>query len=220
MTEFLAKDDSQKHLKTRLRRLYAQAYYSTSVSLSNATEEKDPAAKVTMHIADRVSRTEGLRKRIVGFKLEHHNMPGNALINKANTILVTGVVRWIAWIICISRASEHREEPEIKGLRVTADGLLTQDVVKDLVTSVCGELLWDYALRRRGLAMDISGLMTFEAHNDWHDMLKDFPENPACRLQAHQLVTDQGGRPSSVGLRRREMRGWHQGHARANLHQL
>ena len=111
MTEFLAKDDSQKHLKTRLRRLYAQAYYSTSVSLSNATEEKDPAAKVTMHIADRVSRTEGLRKRIVGFKFEHHNMPGNALINKANTILVTGVVRWIAWIICISRASKIGRSP-------------------------------------------------------------------------------------------------------------
>lgn len=124
MKDLLKTDDTQKHLKSRLRRLYAQAYYATSTAMASAAEEKDPGTKIVMHSADRVQRTEALRKRIQGFKLEHHNMPGSSLVDKLNTILVKGAVRYVAWNVCISRAQEIRDEPEIKGLRISPDGLL------------------------------------------------------------------------------------------------
>ena len=110
---------------------------------------------------------------MVGFKLEHHNLPSNGLIDKANTILVKGVVKYMAWLYCTSRTQENRHEPELKGLRLTAEGLLTQDVDKEQQTNINGEMLWDYALRRRSLACDIAGLMMFESGNAWHEDLKE-----------------------------------------------
>ena len=172
LVEILAKDGSQKMLKTRLRRLYAKAYYTTSSTMSNDPESA-PATTLAMHKADRVSRTEALRKRIVGFKMEHHNLPSNALIDRANTILVKGVVKYMQWMYCTSRAQENRHEPELKGLRLTPEGLLTQDVEKDQQTNINGEMLWDYALRRRSLSCDIGGLMFFESGNSWQEVMKD-----------------------------------------------
>ena len=167
----LDKDGSQKKLKSRLRRLYAKAYYSTSSTMSNEPETST-VTTIVMHKTDRVSRTESLRKRIVGFKLEGHNLPANVLIDKANTILMKGVVKYMGWTICISRSQENKHEPEVKGLRLTANGSLTQDVAKDLETNINGEMLWDYAMRRRSLACDVGALMTFESGNAWHEDLK------------------------------------------------
>ena len=168
----LAKDGSQRKLKARLRRLFAQSYFSTSSAMSNEPEAS-PATTIVMHKSDRVSRTEALRQRIVGFKLEHLNLPSNSLIDKANTILVKGVVKIMAWIICTSRQQENKHEPEVKGLRITAEGGLVQDVAKELQTEIRGEMLWDYAIRRRSLACDISGLMKFESGNSWHEDMKE-----------------------------------------------
>ena len=64
------------------------------------------------------------------------------------------------------------QEPEVKGLRLTPDGLLLQDVAKDTVTDISGELLFDYALRRRALAAEIAGLCSFKTMNTWHETLK------------------------------------------------
>ena len=75
LVETLAKDGSQKMLKSRLRRLYAKAYYSTSTTMSN-DPELAPATTLAMHKADRVSRTEDLRKRIVGFAQQRAHRQG------------------------------------------------------------------------------------------------------------------------------------------------
>ena len=88
-------------------------------------------------------------------------------------MLTKGFVRYLPWEKCISKAQELQEEPEVKGLRLTEGGLLYQDVGKDPTTDLSGELLWDYALRRRAVAGDISGLITFETMDLWHETLKE-----------------------------------------------
>ncbi len=37
---------------------------------------------------------------------------------------------------------------------------------------ISGELRWDLAMRRRGLAMDVAGLMTYDTHSQWHEAMK------------------------------------------------
>ena len=172
LVELLATDGSQKNLKTRLRRLYAKAYLTTSTAMAN-DPESTPSATLTMHKADRVSRTADLRARIVGFTMENHNLPSHGLIDRANTILMKGVVKYMQWLHCTSRTQENKHEPELRGLRLSPDGLLMQDVVKDQTTNLNGEMLWDFALRRRNLACDIGGLMPFENGNSWQEILKD-----------------------------------------------
>ena len=101
------------------------------------------------------------------------NHPSQALIDRHLTILVKGAVRYPSWDKCTSQHQELLDEPEIKGLRIDpVSGALMQDVVPDKLTDLSSELLWDFALRRRACAGDISGLIGFEAMNTWHEDLK------------------------------------------------
>ena len=72
-----------------------------------------------------------------------------------------------------------REEVEVKGLRITPDGMLVQDVSPDSTTSINGEFLWDYAMRRRSIARDLAGLAGFRAIDSWTEVLKTYLLKPA-----------------------------------------
>ena len=78
---------------------------------------------------------------------------GQALIDKFVTMLSKGVVKYVPWDACVSKEQEMLEEPAVKGLRITTDGLLLQDVATDITTKLSGEFLWDFALRRRACAV-------------------------------------------------------------------
>ena len=69
------------------------------------------------------------------------NLPSQALIDKFATMLTKGNVKYIAWEKCISKEQEMLDEPDVKGLRITPDGLLLQDVAKDMKTDLAGEFL-------------------------------------------------------------------------------
>ena len=155
----------------RFRRLYHQAYAQATRDLEDRSSA-DPAAKVHMHPSDRVERIEALRKRITGFSLTQENLPSNILIDRFATMMAKSVVRYIKWEVCIDRAYEMFEEPEIKSLRVVDGNLLMQDMQKDKLISISGELTWDAALRRRSAAADISGLCRFEAMDSWSNIMR------------------------------------------------
>ena len=65
-------------------------------------------------------------------------------------------------------------ETEQKGLRVTPEGLLLQDVDKDSTTTLAGEFLWEYALRRRAVACDVAGLCKYAVMDRWTEILKSY----------------------------------------------
>ena len=161
----------KKPMIPRIRRLYAQAY---TYAAKEMQDEADPKAedKITMHPTDRASRTEGVRQKITGFKVLGMNMPAHKLCDLFATILAKDIVRYVPWEKCISRDQETTEETESKGLKVSKEGLLMQDVAPDSHTNLSGEFLWDYALRRRSLAADIGGLMRFEVADAWTETLK------------------------------------------------
>jgi len=53
--------------------------------------------------------------------------------------------------------------PEERGLRLTPQGTIALTKIVDGPSAdLRGEILWDLALRRRALAADVAGLMTFE----------------------------------------------------------
>ena len=126
-----------------------------------------------MHVADRTARTDALRSRLVGVDLKDRNLPSHGLTDKMATILARGHVKYVPWEACTSREQELLDEPVLKGLRLTQDGMLTQDISDDhLKADLSGDFMWDFALRRRSAAMDIAGLLTYEAADLWHQHLK------------------------------------------------
>ena len=173
MVEGKATNPEEKKLIPKIRMLYAQAYTAMVAAMESFANPKPVDERLVMNPADRGVRTAALKKRITGFKMEGHNHPSQALIDRLLTILVKGAVRYPAWDKCTSQQQELMDEPEIKGLRLdAATGTLLQDVAPDKLTDLSTELLWDFAVRRRACAGDVSGLITFESMNDWHEELK------------------------------------------------
>ena len=162
----------QKAMIPKLRRLYAQSYIYATKAMTDEADPKPVTEIVPMHDADRNSRTKALRDRITGWKLAGHNLPSQALVDKFSTMLTKGHVKYVAWDKGTSKEQELLEEPDVKGLRITPEGLLLQDVAKDFKTEISGEFLWDFALRRRACAGDVAGLLTYEAQNEWQEILK------------------------------------------------
>ena len=100
------------------------------------------------------------------------NLPSHQLTDKFATILARGFAEYVPWDRLTSRGQELLEEPEVKGLRITADGTLQQDIEVDMKADISGDFLWDFAMCRRSAAMDIAGLMDFESADLWHQTLK------------------------------------------------
>ena len=168
-------DENEKKLKPKIRRLYAQSYIIMSAAMENLATPRGIEEKVHMAAADRADRTAQLKQRMTGFSLSGHNSPSTALTDKCATILIKGAVRYIQWDKCTSRDQELLAEVEVKGLRIeVSTGALIQDLQAESVTDLSTELLWDNALRRRSCACDISGLMSYETANMWHEVLKSY----------------------------------------------
>ena len=166
-------DAAGKKLVPKLRMLYAQSYTAMAAAMESFANPTPLDQRLVMNSADRGVRTKQLKERITGFKLEGNNHPSQALIDRLLTILLKGAVRFPAWEKCTSQNQELMDEPEIKGLRLCPiTGTLMQDVAADKPTDLTSELLWDFAVRRRACAGDISALMTFESMNEWHEDLK------------------------------------------------
>lgn len=170
--DILPEDGSLKSLIPKLRRLYAQSFIAATASLNDSANPGGDKQKVSMHLADRQARSEALRERISVFKVQGQNLPSQTLIDKRATMLQQKIVKYIPWDRCTSREQEVLEEPEVKGLRLTTDGLLLQDVAPDARTDFSGEILWDCALRRRAVAAEISGMMPCSVMDAWHETMK------------------------------------------------
>ena len=169
-------DSNEKKLIPRIRKLYALSWVHTQAGLE--MDAKPSEEKVAIPPADHQDRLTKLRARLVGFTVQGQNQPSKALVDKLHNTLVKGVVKFIKWEFCTSHEQQMADEPEVKGLRITSDGLLLQDVQADLRTDLSGELLWDFALRRRSCAADVSGLASFESFNAWHETLKTYLLKP------------------------------------------
>ena len=121
-----------------------------------------------MFNVDRTARTKELRGKITGFELKGPSMASTTLTDRCATILKSGKVKYVPWHKCTSADEETLEQPEVRGLRITEEGLLLQDVAPDPSTDISGEFLWDYAVRRRAVAADIAGLCAFRTMDLWH----------------------------------------------------
>ena len=177
-TEFIShnsvkkEDGSHTRLLPKLRRLYQLSYIIATAAIKGSTDDGEQVMVVRLTPFDRASRTKTLRVRMTGFELRGPNHPSHKVTDRFSAILSTGLVVYVTWEQCTSRDEEVLQEPSVKALQITSDGLALQPMEKEATVQVDDQFSWDYALRRRALAADIAGLMVFEAMNLWHEALK------------------------------------------------
>ena len=91
-------------------------------------------------------------------------------------VLTHGLRKYAPWEELTSRTQEVDNVTEAPGMKIveTPDGgaafvpLPQNEGSADL----SGEMRWDLALQRRGIAMEVAGLLTYESHSLWHQSMK------------------------------------------------
>ena len=153
------------------------------------------APKAPLHPQDKKIGHERVKNKVGSlWKFSGANEPSERLINDAFALLQRNMVRHMAWERCTSRSQEVADKDFAKdaGLELTEYGVFKHASAPGPDADVSGDMRWENAMRRRGAAMDIAGLMDLEKHNLWIEYLrkrieKD-PPNSHLRTSWEQVL--------------------------------
>ena len=158
----------------KVRRLFVQAY-AAHAQLLEKMDQPAPDKPVQLHPLDREAAFTAVKAIICGIVIEGESEPSHALINRFAGVLSHGISRYEPWEKMTSRVQEINDVSEAPGLKlVESEGVavFVPTQPNEGSADLSGEMRWDLAMRRRGLAMEISGLMSFDAHSLWHEAMR------------------------------------------------
>eukprot|EP00435_Cladocopium_sp_Y103_P008039 s5736_g2.t1 len=154
-----------------LRRLHFESeIVATSVLRSNV-ESTDQTTPKTIPLAERSARLTELKNRLQGLSIQGSGEPSHALLDEACNQYETKVLRHIDPVRCTSRETEVVSSKTHKHLKLDASTLTVKEnkTIPDESISTTYHLA--QCLRRRGLAYDFAGLITFQSHEKYSEKL-------------------------------------------------
>lgn len=168
-----------------LRKLHFEATTLMVASINEQvkSDSSDPAALTKrLPAAEKQSRLEAQSKRLAGLKISGELSPSHQLIDAANAMVESGIITWIAPSKCAKRDDEVQAniKPAASTLQIEQSTLRVAQVPVVTSADVGSELKLQWALQRRGLAMDQCRLLDWSFHEDWVQWLlqaltKDVP---------------------------------------------
>ncbi|CAJ1390222.1 unnamed protein product, partial [Effrenium voratum] len=157
-----------------VRRLFHESYALVTTEMKQSVERSEEPAVRKLSQPERAERYEKQRKRLSGLSLRGQLEPSDSLVDLACSIYEENRLRHIPWEKCISREAEIEHEQK-KDSRLSFDSqsgrLKIEADDKSVSADMSSDILVQYALTRRGLAMDQAGMLDFELHQKWVDKL-------------------------------------------------
>jgi len=168
-----------------LRKLHFEATTLMVASINEQvkSDSADPAGLTKrLPAAEKQSRLEAQSKRLAGLKIAGELAPSHQLLNATNAMVESGIITWIAPSKCSKRDDEVQAniKPSASTLQIEQSTLKVAQVPVVTSADVGSELKLQWALQRRGLAMDQCRLLDWTYHEDWVQWLlqaltKDVP---------------------------------------------
>ena len=143
-----------------VRRLFHESYALVTTEMKQSVERSEETAVRKLSQPERAERYEKQRKRLSGLLLRGQLEPCS--IYEENRL------RHIPWEKCISREAEIEREQKKDSRDPQSDRLKIEADDKSVSADMSSDILVQYALTRRGLAMDRAGMLDFELHQKAH----------------------------------------------------
>ena len=157
----------------KLRRLLFESQTYVLAQLKLAVTGDQTAGAKKLPLPEKQARLEDLKARLNGVVLEGEREPAHSLIDLCQTIYETGNIVWIHPSKCKKRDSEVRasvKDPK-QILKVESQMIkLEQEVVTEAADHGT-ELKLMWCFQRRGLALDMTNVVSWSAHERWIDTL-------------------------------------------------
>jgi len=155
-----------------LRKLH---FESTTLMVASINEQvksdsSDPTSlSKRLPAAEKQSRLEIQSKRLAGLRIVGELSPSHQLLDLTNAMVETGVLTWVAPSKCSKRDDEVQAniKPNPSTLQIEQATLKVAQVPVATVADVGSELKLQWALQRRGIAMDQCRLLDWVYHEEW-----------------------------------------------------
>jgi hypothetical protein len=182
------------HVKRpQLRRLFVTAFTMATEDLKQNIETtgSEEIAR-PMPKEEREDRRDNLDKRLSGLELEFEYDPSIRLVNLAHELFDLNHVRYIQWEDCTMRNQELDGQKKDKSWEPDPKGFVREhEVTVHKRADLGSDQLLRQALARRAIALDMAGLITFEASELWHNLLfrayNESPEEGYKRVSLEQI---------------------------------
>lgn len=178
----------------KLRRLLFESYTLTVQDMRGQLERNtdDPPRKLPQ--AERASRFAKLATRLgVGIQLKDGLEPSNRLVDLAIQLHDDDAIAYIPWSACTSRNQEvlgHKKDSDsdAKVWKPDANGVVRErPVLRSDTADTASDYKFRQALSRRGIALDLAALCSFEVHEMLADVL--MTEFQQAAIANHSAVT-------------------------------
>lgn len=153
-----------------MRRLLFEAYTLSAAELRSRLDRQSEDAPRRLPQVERHARFQRLQRSLPDILISGPYEPAHALVDVFADFVETGTVKYVPWNECLSRDQEVNlvkttKSKEFK--RDPATGFIKVDEKADLPEADLGsDLKLVQALARRGIAMDIAGVMSFRIHDE------------------------------------------------------
>lgn len=144
--------------------------------------------------AEKQARLITQQKRLVGISITGEIQPAHSLIDLANSMCDSNNVIWIPPSKCAKREAEITMSTKEKSSMISVEQhlLKVSTADPDVKADTSTDLQWQWAMMRRGIALDQCGLINWDTHQLWTQQLltlltKDVPAGYA-KLTLDQLV--------------------------------
>lgn len=149
-----------------LRRLLFESHALTVGELRSRIERTDTDAPKRIPQAEREARKRVLREKLrPALLLEGELDPANCVVDRFMQMNDDNVVEWVPWEDVPKRDQELTSQQGKKKWMANSMGAIVEKTVKqDPKADTSGSLKVMWALQRRGLALELAGIMSFEVH--------------------------------------------------------
>ena len=156
-----------------LKRLLFESQTQLLALLKEQVTNPEPLTAKKVPQAEREARLANLRTRLAGVLIEGHTEPSHSLLDQASQMYDQNILRYIPLEKCFSRLTELSVSTKTpaKLLEVEASKIVVKDKELDHEATVQSSYQALEAFKRRGLAFDFAGIMSFSKHDRYVQLL-------------------------------------------------
>ena len=156
-----------------LKRLLFESQTQLLALLKEQVTNPDPQAAKKVPQAEKEARLANLRARLSGVLIEGHAEPAHSLLDMASQMYDQNILRYIPLEKCFSRLTELSvtAKSPAKHLEIEAAKIVIKDRDMEHETAVHSSYQALESFKRRGLALDFAGIMSFSKHDRYVQLL-------------------------------------------------
>ena len=169
--EKLIKREASVGEKACFRRLFHEAYSMVASEMKLSVGKVEDTSSRKLSQPERAERYESQKRKLSGVNIRGPNEPADSLVDAACALYEENRLRWIAWSSCVSKEQELMGDKKDTAFSLSGNVLKLEAKSADVVADTSNEILLQYALTRRALAMDQANLLDFTVMQKWTEKL-------------------------------------------------